>query len=187
MTGTPGVATTTTATSSVGTYLGTPALGTLKSTNYAFAFATVPGTGTLQITPAQLTVSAIDTSRFYGLDNPLLTYTISGYVNGETAATAGVTGSPLLSTTADANSPVGTYPITIQRGTLFATNYDFLILANSGTLTVNTARLIVVADDVQRSYGTPIRSRWAGPGKGRRATDRCLRLGLGSGSGPELG
>ena len=129
-------------------YLGTPALGTLKSTNYTFAFATVPGTGTLTITPVQLTVSAGGISRFYGLANPVLTYTISGYVNGETATTGGITGSPLLSTTAVANSPVGTYPITVQQGTLNATNYDFLFLVNSGTLTVNTARLIVRADNV---------------------------------------
>ena len=153
VTGTPGIATTTTATSFVGTYPGTPALGTLKSTNYTFAFA--PGTGTLQITPAQLTVSANDISRFYGLANPNLTYTITGFANGETAATGGVTGSPLLSTTAVASSPVGTYPITVQKGTLAATNYDFVILENFGVLTVNTAWLIVRAHDVEQSFGTP--------------------------------
>ena len=153
VTGTPGIATTTTATSSVGTYPGTPALGTLKSTNYTFAFA--PGTGTLQITPVQLTVSADDISRFYGLANPNLTYTITGFANGETAATGGVTGSPLLSTTAVASSPVGTYPITVQKGTLAATNYDFVILENFGVLTVNTAWLIVRAHDVEQSFGTP--------------------------------
>jgi len=150
VTGTPGVATTTTATSSVGTYPGTPDLGTLESTNYTFAFA---GTGTLQVTPALLTVAADSISRFYGLANPVLTATISGYVNGETAATGGVTGSPLFSTTALANSPVGTYPITVQQGTLGATNYTFQ--TNPGTLTVNTARLIVMADNVTRSFGTP--------------------------------
>ena len=47
-----------------------------------------------------LSVAADSISRFYGLANPVLTATISGYVNGETAATGGVTGSPLLSTTA---------------------------------------------------------------------------------------
>src|SRR5271157_3843888 len=150
VTATRSYGTTTAATSSVGTYPGTPDLGTLESTNYTFAFA---GTGTLQVTPALLTVAADSISRFYGLANPVLTATISGYVNGETAATGGVTGSPLFSTTALANSPVGTYPITVQQGTLGATNYTFQ--TNPGTLTVNTARLIVMADNVTRSFGTP--------------------------------
>ncbi len=155
VTGTPGVATSTTATSSVGTYFGTPSLGTLKSTNYTFQFATTPGTGTLTITPAVLTVAADDISRYYGLPNPALAFAISGYVNGETAATSGLTGAPALSTTATVASPVGTYPITLSQGTLAASNYNFQIVTKPGTLTVATARLIVAASSTQRSFGTP--------------------------------
>ena len=89
-------------------------MGTLKSNDYTFVFQA----GTLTVTPAVLTVAAVNASRAYGLTNPTLTYTISGFVNGETATTGGVTGTPALSTTAIASSSVGTYPITVGLGTL---------------------------------------------------------------------
>jgi hypothetical protein len=155
VTGTPGVATTATAASPVGTYLGTPDLGTLASTNYTFHFASIPGTGTLTITPAILTVSANDITRYYGLPNPTLAYTISGFVNGQNTASSGLSGAPGLFTPANVLSPVGTYPITITQGTLTATNYNFQIVTTPGTLTVATARLIVAANNTQRSFGTP--------------------------------
>jgi hypothetical protein len=58
---------------------------------------------------------------------------ITGFVNGDTAATA-VTGAAALSTTATAASAVGTYPITAAAGTLAAKNYSFKFV--NGTLTV---------------------------------------------------
>ena len=136
-----------------GTWTITPsgAIGSGAS-NYTFNYTGAP---VLTVAARALTVTALNQSRAYGAADPIFTDSISGFVNGETAATGGVTGTPLLSTTAVANSPVGTYPITVQQGTLEATNYDFLILVNSGTLTVNTARLIVTADNVTRSFGTP--------------------------------
>ncbi len=152
--GTPGVTTTATASSPVGSYAGTPSQGTLQSTNYTFAFA--PGAATLQITQATLTVTPSDFSRYYGLPNPIpLPSTITGYANGENATTGGVTGAALLFTTATADSPVGTYGITISQGTLAASNYTFQIATKPATLTVLSARLIVVASNVSRSFGTP--------------------------------
>src|SRR5262249_4373913 len=64
---------------------------------------------------------------------PALTYTVTGFVNGDPVSV--VSGSPALGTTAGASSPAGSYPITVGRGTLTATNYDFPNLVN-GTLTV---------------------------------------------------
>ena len=89
----------------------------------------------ITVAKAQLTVTASNASRASGAANPAFTDTITGFVNGQTLATSGVSGSPSLGTTANASSPAGTYPITPSTGTLAATNYDFTFA--NGTLTVN--------------------------------------------------
>ena len=86
---------------------------------------------------------ADDKSREYGDANPAFSASYSGFKNGETLATSGVTGTPSLSTSATAASPVGSYPITAAQGTLAATNYSFSFV--NGTLTVNKATLTVTA------------------------------------------
>ncbi|HBA72260.1 MAG TPA: hypothetical protein DCZ63_08760 [Geobacter sp.] len=85
-----------------------------------------------------LTVTANNLSKMLNTDNPTLTYTVTGFVNGET--TAVLTGAPVLSTTAVTNSPLGSYPITITAGTLTAGNYNFSFV--NGTLTVTSINLI---------------------------------------------
>src|SRR5262249_7446852 len=60
------------------------------SSNYALSFAGA----SLTITKAHLTVTAGNASRAYGSANPAFTYSVGGFVNGETLATSGVTGSP---------------------------------------------------------------------------------------------
>lgn len=134
--------------SPVGTYPVTPGIGTLVSTDYTFAFQSQA----LTITPAVLTVAALDSTRAYGITNTTLSYSLTGFANGETAATGGVTGSPLLSTTAQGNSSPGTYAITILPGTLSATDYTFQGF-QTATLTITQAALIVQALDAQKSYG----------------------------------
>ena len=62
---------------------------------------------------------------------PTLTYTVSGLVGSDT-----LVAEPVLSTTATASSPVGTYPITAQDAV--ATS-DYTITCVSGTLTVTPA------------------------------------------------
>jgi len=86
------------------------------------------------VNPATLTVAANNLSKQQGTVNPTLTYTITGFVNGDTQATA-TTGQPSLTTTATTNSPVGSYPITITAGTLAANNYTFTFV--NGSLTVS--------------------------------------------------
>src|SRR5439155_428595 len=83
-----------TATTTVGNYVITSALGTLSATNYDF---TPFVNGTLHITKAHLAVTADDKSRAYGAANPTFTVTITGFVNGETLAV--VSGSPIFSGT----------------------------------------------------------------------------------------
>ena len=60
---------------------------------------------TANITPAPLTVTADDKSKVAGQSNPPLTYTVTGYVNAETASV--LTGSPVLNTAATGSSPAG--------------------------------------------------------------------------------
>src|SRR5258708_14162035 len=93
--------------------------------------------GFLMITSAVLTVSADNQSRLYGTTNPILTATITGFVNGED--TNVTSGSADLSTAADLNSPVGTYDIVLGQGTLRATNYSCSL--TNGTLTLGKAPL----------------------------------------------
>jgi hypothetical protein len=87
---------------------------------------------TANITPATLTVSADNISITYGLPNPPLTASYSGFVNSE--GTNVLTGAPSLSTSATVNSQPGPYDITASVGTLSATNYNFGFI--NGTLTV---------------------------------------------------
>jgi hypothetical protein len=130
----------------VGAYPITAAAGTLAATNYSFHFVA----GTLTVTKAVLTVTAGNAARIYGAANPTFTDTITGFVKGDTAATA-ITGAASLTTTATASSPVGTYTITIAAGTLAATNYSFTFV--NGKLTVTKAALTVTANAASRAYG----------------------------------
>src|SRR5207244_9267131 len=113
------------------------ARGTLTLTSTNYTLTCVPGT--LTVTPAPLAVAADAESKVYGAALPALTYAATGFVNGDTAATA-LTGSP--ATTAAAGSPVADYPVT--QGSLAAANYAIAFTGN--TLTVTPAPLAVTAD-----------------------------------------
>jgi hypothetical protein len=128
-----------------GTFTYTPTFGTIpqagsqtlsvtlnptSTTDYNSATTTV----SLTVNQAVLTVAANNLSIPYGSAIPNLTYTLSGFVNGDAAATA-TSGMPSLSTTATSASLPGTYPITPAAGTLTAANYNFAF--SNGTLTVN--------------------------------------------------
>ena len=94
------------------------------------------GSTNITITPAGLTVTAANATFVLGTPAlPVLSYTITGFVNGDTAVTA-ISGSPLETTTATLTSAVGTYPIVVSNPnkTLGAQNYTFTFV--NGTLTV---------------------------------------------------
>jgi hypothetical protein len=97
--------------------------------------AATPVKATITVTPAVLTFTAAPAQVTYGQAIPTLTANPSGYVNGDSAATA-FTGSPSVTTTATSSSVPGTYPITVAQGTLKSTNYTFAYV--NGTLTVVT-------------------------------------------------
>ncbi|HXA86188.1 MAG TPA: MBG domain-containing protein, partial [Candidatus Dormibacteraeota bacterium] len=131
---------------SVGTYPGA-VLATFAGDT---AFATSSGTAPLVVAPAVLTVTAGNASRIYGDPNPVFAFTISGFVNGDTAAV--VSGSPGC-TSAPPTGNIGSYPIVCTLGTLAAPNYSFAFV--DGTLTVTPAALNVAAASASRLYGDP--------------------------------
>jgi len=114
-----------------GTYPGATVCSGAVSSHYNITYQN----GTLTVNRAPLTVTAMNQSITYGDPIPAPTYSISGFVNGETLATSGLTGSATCSTTATLTSPSGPYPITCKQGTLKATNYSFANFV-VGTLTI---------------------------------------------------
>ncbi|TAK93698.1 MAG: Ig-like domain repeat protein [Verrucomicrobia bacterium] len=151
LTGSPVLSTTATPASPVSgsPYPITVAAGTLASANYSFSFIA----GSLTVTKATLTLTADDKSRAYGTTNPPFTFKCTGFVNGENETV--LIGSPALSSSATASSPVpgNPYPITITPGTSSASNYDCVFV--DGKLTIGKATLTVTADDQARVYGAP--------------------------------
>src|SRR5439155_16761121 len=99
--------------------------------------------------------AANDVSREYGDANPAFDATITGFKNGETAATS-VTGSPGCTSVATPTTPVtgSPYAISCTIGTLAAGNYTFAHFV-AGNLTVTPAPLTVTANDKSRVYGNP--------------------------------
>ena len=102
--------------------------------------------GTLEVTPAVLTVTADDKTKKQGEDNPELTGTITGFVNGEDADV--LKGEAKYTTTAVKNSPVGKYPITAS-GNLEAQNYTIEYVDGTLTITEAPAPAAKTGDDFQ--------------------------------------
>jgi filamentous hemagglutinin family protein len=96
-----------------------------------------------------LTYTADNASRAYGATDPTFTATVTGVQLGITNDT---TGSPAFSTTATQSSGVGSYTLSIARGTLTSSNYDFTFVP--GTLNISgTASLTISANNASRTYG----------------------------------
>lgn len=107
---------------------------------------------TLTISKATLTVSADNKTVTYGDAVPTLTYAITGFVNGETAATS-VTGSPALSTAYTSVTQVASSPvlISILVGTLASNNYSFSLV--DGAITISKKALTVTANNQSKCFG----------------------------------
>jgi hypothetical protein len=137
------------ATAAPGSYAITPSAaigGTFNRANYTITYAP----GTLTVRPGVINVIPNPQTRPYGATNPALPVSYSGFVNGDTAA-AVVSGAPIVSTSAGATSPVGTYIINIRVGTLSATNY--IMNVENGLLTITPAALTVTANPESKTYG----------------------------------
>ena len=107
---------------------------TSDSSGYADSATNPSNAFTQSVSPALLTVTAVNQSMVYGDAGPALTVDYTGFVNGETLATSGVTGSADVSASVTSASPVGSYPIFVANGSLTAQNYVFAFV--NGTFTV---------------------------------------------------
>ena len=136
------------ATNHVGTYMNVIVASGASDPDYTISYAP----GTLNVTPATLTVTADNKTKVYGQDNPPLTGTITGFVNGDTASV--VSGAADLTTSATAASGVGNYTITVGLGTLRAADYTFDFV--NSNLSITPATLTVTADDKTMVYGATV-------------------------------
>ena len=131
----PTVTTTATKESPVGTYPITVSGGSAK--NYELSYEN----GTLTITEGKLQLTAKSYTREYGEDNPVFEF--------EQAGTATLKGVPAITCAATKESPVGTYDIIIEQGTVENGNVTFV----NGKLTITPAQLTVAAEDATRMKG----------------------------------
>lgn len=131
------------ATGLAGSFIYTPAAGTVLpagahelsvvfTPDDTVKYRSASGSVSLTVDPAGLQVKADDKVRTFGTPNPPLTYSITGFVQGETPAV--LTGAPELSTVATIGSSPGSYPIAVAQGTLSAANYSFTFVP--GTLAI---------------------------------------------------
>jgi uncharacterized repeat protein (TIGR01451 family) len=131
-------------------------------------FTASSGTGSLTVNRAVLTVVANSVAKLYLDPNPPFTYSITGFLNGDTAAV--VSGATTCNTVVatDASTPPGRYAIHCPVGSLAAANYTFATF--DGTLIVNKPPLTVVVADATRVYGDP-NPVFTGTITGLRGTD----------------
>ena len=123
----PRITTSATSASAPGTY--DIVVSDASATNYEISYVK----GTLTITKAdEVVVTAKSYSRKYGEANPAFEYTTSG---------ATLTGTPSITCTATATSPVGEYDIVASKGTV--TNYNVTYV--NGKLTITKAPLTITA------------------------------------------
>lgn len=87
-----------------------------------------------------------DASMTYGESVPVLTISYEDFVDGDDESV--LTEMPVLSTTADETSPVGSYDIEATAGS----DESYEIVTVDGTLAVEKADLTVTADDQTRMY-----------------------------------
>ena len=105
---------------------------------------TVTGTFSVDLY-APITIQADDKTRTYGENNPTLTYNVKdGEIYGS--------GKPIVRCAATAKSRVGTYPITIEKGTVTNTNVKYV----SGTMTISKAPLTIEGGTYTIKQGDPI-------------------------------
>ena len=122
--------------------------GAVPNDNYRFVY--VGGTLTVGKPVIRVTASS-PPALTYGQLAPAITYTYSGFVNGDTASV--ITGTPVCTSTAAGLNPlrVGTYTTHCDVSGLSAANYTFQSV--DGTLTVNRAPLTVYAANATATYG----------------------------------
>jgi hypothetical protein len=104
------------------------------------------------INPATLTYTANPATRSYGATDPAFSGTVGGFITGENQGNA-TTGTLVFTTTADAHSNVGAYPISGSGLTANYGNYVFVQAASNATaLTITKADATVVVTPYTVTY-----------------------------------
>lgn len=136
----PTATTTATSSSKAGIYPITVSGGT--ATNYALTYT--QGTLTIKEKPKEpVTITANEITMVYGDEVPTLTYSTEGGT---------LKGTPKLSTTATKTSPIGTYPIKVERGTVTNEKVTFV----DGMLIISKAPLTIGVKDETITEGDSI-------------------------------
>lgn len=138
-------------------------------------FEVTYGLGQIAILNTPITAKATDATRIYGDPNPAFVVTYSGLVYDDDEAD--ITAAPNLTTTATANSSVGTYPITMAGGG--STNYTFASYL-PGTLTITKKTLMVTADNQTKTTGSvnpPLTITYNGLAGDDTKDSVCMQLG----------
>jgi hypothetical protein len=109
----------------------------------------------LSVGKAVITIVPADMQSEVGVIPAIAGYTLTGFVDGDTAESAGIVGSPLLTTTATASSPDANYAIKGGLGTLSSSKYDFeagfgtLILRGAGNPKAEEAKTVSPESRIQ--------------------------------------
>jgi hypothetical protein len=122
--------------------------GTFNAANYTITYTS----GTMTVGKALLTVTAENKSVTYGDAIPVLTYTMTGFFNGDTQAGA-VTGQPALATGYTTATLVSASPVVITAsiGTLASGNYDFSFV--NGSISLSKKALNITAQNRSKCFG----------------------------------
>jgi len=113
--------------------------------NYSITYVS----GSMQVTPAALVVTASSASSTYGDVPPQVLPSYSGFVNNDDSSA--LTVPPSCSTTAVTSSPIGTYPTSCSG----ASDPNYTITYENGSLKVTPAALSVVASSGTSTFGSP--------------------------------
>lgn len=106
--------------------------------------------GTVTVTPATLTVAAVNKSNVYGTPLPAFSAVYSGFVNGDSKSD--LDSLATFTTPATQASDVGTYPI-VPRG---AAGANYTVTFVNGTLVVTPHNLTIRAQNKSKLYGDPL-------------------------------
>lgn len=140
---TPSFTTDATKTSDAGTY---DIYVTCEPKNYTIV---TNQPGTLTIEQAPLTLKVDDATRLYYADNPVFTYSCTGFVNDDDVSV--LTKQPVITPDAARSSDVGTYALIAKDAE--AKNYN--ISYQPGKMTITKCPLMITADAATREYGEP--------------------------------
>lgn len=135
----------------VGSYAITPSGFT--EGNYVFDYVN----GTLTVQKATLTVTIDSQEVYYGNEADPFTYTITGFVNGETEQDlrdAGkLSGTLTMTSEYEPGLDLGTDSIYVEENTLVATNYEFNVV--NGNINSVARPITVTIYDIAATYGDP--------------------------------